>query len=304
MEKMWPLIEAQYSVFARWQAREHGVTWRELDRLVRLGVLEVLGRNVLRVRGAQRSNEQDLMIRQLDAGPAAAATKRSAAWVWGVPGFVPGWFDVARSREQQARPSASTRWPRFLPEHHLTVVRGMLVTTLARTMFDLAGMPKFAWRIGPIIDSVAGRSPSLLVAMHQMLPELAKSGRNGIVVTREALSTRPPDPVKRTGMERKFERILDTAGLSVPRRQVDLGGHSWIGRVDYYDDPYKIIYEIDSEAHHTTETDKRNDALRDDAALAAGFNEVVRIPEEHIWYEPHLVLEAVRDARRRWRRAA
>jgi very-short-patch-repair endonuclease len=280
------------------------VTWRELDRLVQRGVLEVVSRHVLRVRGAQRTAEQNVMIRQLDAGPGAAATKRSAAWVWGVPGFVPGYFDVARAREQQARPSATTRWPRFLPEHHLTVVRGLLVTTLARTMFDLAGMPKYAWRIGPIIDSVAGKSPSLLVAMHGMLPELAKQGRNGIVAVREALSTRPPKAEQLTGLERRFEHILRTAGLAVPRRQVDLGGHSWFGRVDYYDDPIKVIYEVDSEAHHTTETDRRNDALRDAAALEAGFNEVVRIREEHVWYEPHLVVEAVRTTRRQWHRRA
>jgi very-short-patch-repair endonuclease len=304
MEMMWPLVEAQHSVFGRWQAREHGITWRELDRLVRMDVLERATSRVLRVRGAQRTPEQDLMIRVLDAGYGAAATRRGAAWAWGVPGFVPGYFDVARRREHHARAGATSRWPRLLPEHHLTVVRGIVVTTLARTMFDLAGMPKYAWRIGPIIDSVAGKSPSLLVAMHQMLPELAKQGRNGIVAVREALAERPPDVVKLTGLERKFEHILRRAGLAVPRRQIDLGGHSWFGRVDYYDDPIKVIYEVDSEAHHTTETDTRNDALRDAAAIEAGFNEVVRIPEEHVWYEPHLVVSTVMQARARWRRAA
>ncbi|HEX4903970.1 MAG TPA: hypothetical protein VFU93_00870 [Acidimicrobiales bacterium] len=304
MDEMWPLVEAQHSVFGRWQAREHDIAWRELDRLVRMDVLEPVTRRVLRVRGAQRTAEQDLMIRVLDAGDGGAATRRSAAWTWGVPGFVPGYFDVARHRKDRARSSAVTRWPRLLPEHHLTVVRGIVVTTLARTMFDLAGMPKYAWRIGPIIDSVSGKSPSLLVAMHQMLPELAKQGRNGIVAVREALASRPPDAVKLTGLERKFEHILLNAGLAVPRRQIDLGGHSWFGRVDYYDDPIKVIYEIDSAAHHTTETDRRNDALRDRAALEAGFNEVVRIPEEHVWYESHLVVSAVMQARTRWRLAA
>ena len=304
METMWPLVEAQHSVFGRWQAREHGITWRDLDRLVRMAVLEPVTSRVLRVRGAQRTPEQDLMIRLLDAGAGAAATKRAAAWAWSVPGFVPGYFDVARQRSDRARSGAVSRWPRLLPEHHLTVVRGIVVTTLARTMFDLAGMPKYAWRIGAIIDSVAGKSPSLLVAMHRMLPELAKQGRNGIVAVREALDERPPDAVKLTGLERKFEHILRQAGLAVPRRQIDLGGHSWFGRIDYYDDPIKVIYEVDSAAHHTTVTDERNDALRDQAALEAGFNEVVRIPEEHVWYESHLVVSAVMRARTRWRQAA
>ena len=304
METMWPLVEAQHSVFGRWQAREHGIPWRDLDRLVRMGVLEKVTNRVLRVRGAPRTSEQDLMIRVLDAGAGAAATRRAAAWAWGVPGFVPGFFDVARQREHHARAGATSRWPRLLPEHHLTVVRGIVVTTLARTMFDLAGMPKYAWRIGVIIDSVAGKSPSLLVAMHRMLPELARQGRNGIVAVREALAERPPDAVELTGLERRLEHILRRAGLAVPRRQIDLGGHSWFGRVDYYDDPIKVIYEVDSAAHHSTVTDRRNDGLRDQAALDAGFNEVVRIPEEHVWYESHLVVSAVLQARTRWRLAA
>lgn len=305
LESFWPVVEAQHSVFARWQAKEHGLTWRDLDRLTRLGVVEVVTKRVLRVCGSQRTAEQGLMIAVLDAGPGAVAARRASAWVWGVPGFVPGWWDLARSRDLTSRASAGRdHWPRLLPEHHITVVRGMPVMTLARTMFSLAGMPKYAPRLGQIIDSIDGKCPSLLVAMHEMLPELAKQGRNGIVPVREALSTRPPDRVRLTGLERRFEHILTHAGLYVPRRQIDLGGHSWIGRVDYYDDPIKVIFEIDSEAHHTSETDRANDRRRDAAALDAGYNEVVRITEEDVWYQPSNVLHAVRETRRKWRRAA
>lgn len=304
MEAMWPLIEAQHSVFARWQATAHGVSWRELDRLVRLGVLEVVTRRVLRVRGCRPTAEQDLMIAVLDAGPGSVATGPAGAWLWGVPGFPPGPRDVARSRDLSTRATGADHWPRLLPAHHITVVRGIPVTTLGRTIFSLAGMPRFRHRIGPIIDSIDGKAPALLVAMHELVPELAKQGRTGIVVTREALSTRPPDRTRLTGLERRFEHVLTGAGLAVPRRQIDLGGHQWIGRVDYYDDEIKVIYEIDSAAHHTSLTDRRNDERRDRDALAAGFNEVVRIPEEHVWYEPQQVVLTVRDTRRRWTRRA
>lgn len=245
------------------------------------------------------------LIRVLDAGPGGAASRRSAAWVWQVGGFSPAHGDVIRPRDQLRGHAAGGHWPRLLPEHHLTVVRGIPVTTLARTIFDLAGMSEYAHRVGMIIDQVDRFSPSLLIAMHEMLPELAKQGRNGIVAVREALLIRPPDRVRLTGLERKFESILTSAGIAVPRRQVDLGGHSRFGRVDYLDDDdILVIYEIDSITYHTSLTDRRNDALRDAAAMEAGFNEVVRIPEEHVWYEPHLVRVAVLDARRRWQRAA
>lgn len=301
MDAMWEIVEAQHGVVARWQTAASGMTWRDVDRLVRGNVLEVVTRRVLRARGAPRTPDQDLMIAVLDAGPGGAASRRSAAWLWGVPGFPPGPADVVRDRSLSSRATSGAHWPVLLPSHHLTVVRGIPVTTLARTIFDLAAMPKYAWRIGGIIDRIDGKSPSLLVALHTLLLEMAKRGRIGTVAVREALSTRPPDRVRLTGLERRFEHILRSAGDEVPRRQIDLGGHSWIGRVDYYDDPIDVIYEIDSIAHHTSLTDRLNDARRDAAALEAGFAEVVRIPEEHVWYDPPQVLSAVRDARHRHR---
>ena len=304
MDAMWAMVEAQHGVVARWQTAACGLTWRDVDRLVRGGVLEVMTRRVLRARGAPRTPEQDLMAEVLDAGPGGASSRRSAAWLWGVSGFPIALDDVVRDRSLTSRSTSGSHWPVLLPSHHLTVVRGIPVTTLARTIFDLAAMPKYAWRIGGIIDSIDGKSPSLLVALHTLLPEMAKRGRTGTVAMREALSTRPPDRVRLTGLERRFEHILRSAGYAVPRRQVDLGGHSWIGRVDYYDDPIKVIYEIDSMAHHTSLTDRLNDARRDAAAIEAGFVEVVRIPEEDVWYDPAQVLSAVRRARYRHRLAA
>jgi len=76
-----------------------------------------------------------------------------------------------------------------------------------------------------------------------------------------------------------------------------VGGASWLGRVDYLDDTLRIPFEIDSVAHHTSLGDRRRDAERDASMLAAGFREIVRIPEEEIWYEPWRVVEAVRAAR-------
>jgi very-short-patch-repair endonuclease len=50
--------------------------------------------------------------------------------------------------------------------------------------------------------------------------------------------------------------------------------------------------------------DKRLDGLRDEALLAAGWREVLRVREDDIWHRPWLVVEEVRRARRRLRLAA
>ena len=183
----------------------------------------------------------------------------------------------------------------------MTVVRGIPVFTMARTIYELAGMSAWRPRLPRMIDTIDGRTPSLLIALHEMFPEVAVRGKPGIRFMRETLDVRPPDRVRLTGLERRFEHDLSTAGMPLPRRQVDLGGHSWIGRVDYYDDPIKVIYEIDSALHHRSHLDKLHDKQRDAEALAAGFNEVVRITEEDVWYDPSRVRQIVRDTRRKWR---
>jgi very-short-patch-repair endonuclease len=301
MKALWRLAEGQHAVFARWQARELDVDRWDVARLLRRSVVEAVTDRVLRVAGAPVTNEQALMIDVLDAGPGALASRRAAKWLFQLPGAHPGSADVARVRLQSTRSSAGTdHWPRLLPAHHVTVVRGIPTTTLPRTLFDLAALPDEAPRLGRLIDTIHGKSPSILHALHAMLPELAQRGRNGITLMRSLLDERPPGTIPRTGLERRFETTLRNAGIEVPRLQVDLGGHSWLGRVDYYDDARLLIYEIDSAAHHTSLTDRRNDALRDEAARTAGFAEVVRITEEAIWYQPWTVIETIRDAHRRY----
>ena len=182
----------------------------------------------------------------------------------------------------------------------MTVVRGIPVFTMARTIYELAGISAWRPRLPRMIDTIDGRTPSLLIALHEMFPEVAFRGKPGIPFMRATLDVRPPDRVRLTGLERRFEHVLASAGIPIPRRQVDLGGHSWIGRVDYYDDPIKVIYEIDSALHHKSHLDTLHDRRRDAEALAAGFNEVVRIDEEDVWYRPAEVLRVVLATRRKW----
>jgi very-short-patch-repair endonuclease len=299
VDELFELAEAQHALLARRQARQPGVERRDVARLVRRDVFEPVTREVLRIRGAPRTPQQDLMCAVLDAGPGGRSARRAAAWLWRMPGYPPGLSDVARARERSSRSSAGRDcWPRLLPERHTTVVDGIPVTTLPRTIFDLAALPSESKRLGRIIDTIHGRSPSILHALHAMLPELAQRGRTGITLMRALLDERPPGTIPRTGLERRFESILRNAGIDVPRLQVDLGGHAWIGRVDYYDDARLVIYEIDSALHHTSLTDRRNDERRDREAKDAGFRAVVRITEEAIWYEPWIVVQQVRDAHR------
>jgi very-short-patch-repair endonuclease len=163
-------------------------------------------------------------------------------------------------------------------------------------MFDLAAILR-PGRTRVLVNTVVTRSPAMLPALHRMLPELAKRGRTGITVMREILAANPiGTAVPASGNEARFEEICGNAGIHGLERQVDVGGHSWLGRVDYLLRRLDLVIEIDSELHHTSPGDRARDEERDAAMLAAGFRRVLRVAAEDLWRRPHLVAAAVRSA--------
>ena len=258
---------------------------------------------VLRLVGAPQTSLQQLMIAALDTnGP---VSHRAGAYLWRLPGFSVSPLEVSRRQDIGRRSSsvAVVHRVRYLPDSHITERRGIPVTTLPRTLFDLAGSIH-PGRLERLVETVIGKSPSVLTALHHLLDELGASGRDGVAAMRAILATRPEGYVAtESGLEARFARILADAGERPLERQVDLGGHEWIGRVDFLDRLLGIIFEIDSDLHHSTEMDKAQDRRRDEALLAAGFNEIVRMGESVVWYQPAQTLWRVQDARRRWSRA-
>ena len=291
------LAERQHALVTVRQARSLVSPWQLRARLAGPDWVRETAR-VLRLEGAPRTDEQVLMGAALDTG--GVVSHSSAAALWHLPSFAFGPVEVSRLRGASgSRPSGGhLHEPRWLPESDITEVRGVPVTTLPRTLFDLAGrLPP--GRTERLVASVVGRSPRLLPVLHRMLEELAERGRGGITVMRAILEQHPVGSMpEQTGLERRVNWILRGSGEPPLTPQVDVGGHEWIGRVDFRDPiaPH-VLYEIDSLVHHSATADRLRDAARDNALLAAGFCEVVRIPEEHVWYAPDRVVAAVRARR-------
>lgn len=248
------------------------------------------------------------MVAVLDAAPGSVISHLAAAALWRLPGFPWGPVEISQERGRSGRPSsvAVVHRPRYLPATHTTVVEGIPATTLARTLFDLSGdRGVHPARLERTVDTVLGRSPSSLSLLHSMLAELGQNGRSGIAAMREVLQARPVGYVApASGLEARLVRILAEAGEPPLHRQVDVGGHEWVGRVDFVDRGAQLLVEVDSAAHHTSKLDRDRDGQRDRALLDAGWRGVVRISEEQIWHRPWEAVSAIRRARGAGRGAA
>ncbi|HVM02552.1 MAG TPA: DUF559 domain-containing protein [Acidimicrobiales bacterium] len=298
------LAAVQYALVSVRQAQAMGATKSGL-RSRRLGPdWESVTARVLRLVGAPRGARQLLMLGVLDAGPGAAVSFGAGAFLWRLPGFPLGTVEVSRPRSRStcAVAAAIAHHPRLLPPHHVTECHGIPVTTLARTVFDVSTRLRPA-RLERLVDTVVARSPSALAALHATAADLRACGRRGSGPMRAVLSARPPGYVApASGLEARFDRILAEGGEPPLDRQVDVGGHEWIGRVDFVDRSLRIIVEVDSDLHHTSLLDRAADARRDEALRRAGWVDVVRVCEDEVWRRPHEAVAKVRAARRRARR--
>lgn len=288
----------RHGLLPRAELRAAGIDRHAVDRRIRAARVEVLSPRVLRHRAVPRSDEQRVLAGCLDVTGEAVASFDTAAWLWRLPGLAMRRVEVTAKRSQhRGSRLAFVHHPRRHLEDHIVVVRGIEVTDLPWTIFNLASRhhPK---RIARLIDSIGAKSPSVLVGLHKLLPRMVGKGMTGCVVMRELLEARPPGiRLPGSGAQRRFEEIIAAAGITGLRREVDLGGFEWTGRVDYKCDRSGVIFEIDSELHHTSPTDVAADAERDATLIADGATDVVRIWTEVLWSSPATAVDVVRRAR-------
>ncbi len=289
------MAERQHGVVSRAQARGLGASEDVLRSCVASPDWALLTTQVFRLVGAPRTFRQRSMAAVLDAGAAAAASHGTALALWGLPGPRPVTLDVSRRRGGTTRLSTMARvhTPRLWPPGHVTTVHGIPVTTMARTVFDLAGV-LHPGRTERALDNALARHLTSLPALRAVTGEMVGHGRAGSALMRRLLADREGSYVApESGLEARFASILAAAGLPVPVRQLDVGGERWAGRVDHVDQERNLVIEIDSDLHHTTLTDRAADRRRDQALRKAGYR-VVRVTEQQIWYRPHEVVEALK----------
>lgn len=170
------------------------------------------------------------------------------------------------------------------------------MTTLARTVVDL-GATEHPARVELALHAAIRRGMTW-EEVEAVVEELEARGRTGLPVARSLVLRHQGRPPLGSGLEGTALRMLLEAGLAEPRRQVDVGGEEWIGRVDFLYDDVRLVIEVDGSWHHDGALAVRRDKIRDAALVAAGFR-VLRLPEVLIRTSPDEVVRLVRDARRK-----
>jgi hypothetical protein len=232
------------------------------------------------------------------AGPGAVGSHHSAAAIHGLDQLgrqPPAVVVVTRAPggSRTGRPGVRLHIA-ALPSRHVTVRSGVRVTSVARTVVDLARTSSF--RAGVVVADSALRGKQ--VSKDELRAVVADCPRwPGI--RQASLVVEFSDGLSESALESISRVAFRDHGIPAPELQVPVGGDNGVvGRADFLWRRYGTIGEADGAMKYAN-TDRAISQLRRDAALRAAGFQVVHFTWQEIVKTPGQVAASIREAFRR-----
>jgi very-short-patch-repair endonuclease len=185
-----------------------------------------------------------------------------------------------------------------LPAQHVTSKLGLPVTTVARTVVDLARTGEF--RAGVVVADSALRAKQTSVAE---LRHLVTECRRWPGIAQAAEVVAFADAKSESALESIARVAFRDCKLPPPELQVWVGGEDVVGRADFYWRQYATIAEVDGGLKYASPEEARRQLRRDARLREAGF-ELVHFDWYDITRRPEYVRAAITAAFERGARAA
>jgi very-short-patch-repair endonuclease len=227
------------------------------------------------------------MAAVLASGPGAVLSHRSAASLWGLSLSSRQGIEVTRPGKLRGRHGVVVHRA-ALPSDETTEVDGIPVTTVPRTILDLAAVATKR-QVERAFNEAEVRQLTDRLSIPDLLDRYP--GRRGTAVLRAVLGDEGTlAGVTRNDFEERFALLIDAHGLPRPRFNADLAAGGRFFVVDCLWDEAKLVVELDGRAAHGTRRAFEADRERDRLLLADGWR-VVRITWRQLDAEAALVAD-------------
>lgn len=292
------------SITTRAELLASGRSDAKIRWLVQSGRLTALGNGAYAPSAAltplMQSAEGQLEVRAVAAMatlvPGAVASHHTAAQIYGLEMLERPADSVVLTRAPGDQGSRKGRvgvhvHAAALPAAHVTRRNGVLLTTVARTVVDLARSSSF--RGGVVVADSALRAR--LTTKKELREVVAACRRwRGIVQARRVVDF--ADGRAESPLESISRVALDEAGLPAPDLQVWVGNEfTAVGRADFFWARYHTIAEADGAAKYASQARAMTQLRRDTELREAGF-EVVHFGWQEITQTPWQVAASIRAA--------
>lgn len=295
------VAEGQHGLVTTAQLYRLGFSRSAISRACAARRLHRVHRGVYAVGHTVLSPHARCLAATLACGSGAVLSYESAAWLWGLLPACPAQVVVTISGEGQSRDGLQVHRLPNLPRRDRAILESIPVTSVARTLLDLAARASAptargadrrlqraierAERLGRLdldeIDALLGRC----------------SGRRGTKVLRTALEIYRDPAFSRSRAELLFLDLVKRAGLPRPALNIFIAGME----IDAYWEPERFAVEIDGWGAHRTRAAFERDPVRQEELKLAGIDSI-RITARRIEREPRQVVKrlgAMLAARRR-----
>lgn len=260
-----------------------GFSLSAITHRLAIGRLHQVRRGVYAVGRPQLTRHGIWMAAVLAGGDHALLSHGSAAALWGIG---PEWRLIEVSVRRPSRPRLNgvrARARPSLPDHDVTIHRGIPVTTPARTVLDQAATPISDASLERLVNEVdAARAidldaPSLRRYCDQ------RPGEPGVRRLRRLLD---PETFRLSDseLERLFRPLSLAAGLPQPLTKTFVNGYE----VDFYWPDLGLVVEADSLRYHRNAIKQARDLRRDQVHTAAGLT-TLRFTHSQVAHDPRQV---------------
>jgi hypothetical protein len=261
-EALATLVARQHGVVTRKQLEELGHSGGAVDGWVRRGRVHRIRRGVYAVGHTVLTDEGRWMAAVLACGAGAALSHRSAAALWGIGAREARDVDVTAARTRHPMAGIAVHRSRRLDRDEVTTLRNVPVTTLPRTIVDLADVLAErdlarAVHEAQVVHSLGDR------ALHEAVAKA--HGRRGAGRLRNVVGEGPDR--SRSELERRFLRLCDRHGLPRPVVNETVAGLE----CDFVWRERRLVAETDGWRYHRTRRAFELDRRRDQQLARAGF---------------------------------
>lgn len=298
-ERDWPprdatlaeLARRQWGVVSVEQLRALGFGRSAVTRRVRAGRLHRLYRGVYAVGHVHLGRDGRRLSAVLACGEGAVLSHRSAAAHWGLLQTNQARVDVTARRGRREVAGIRLHWSRSLTAQDTTTNEGMPITSIARTLLDLAATV----RSDRLERALAQAERLRLYDQAAIADVLSRSdGHRGRAALARATAREPK--LTRSELEAIFVRLVRQAGLPEPQSNLPLAApdHPRL-EPDFYWPTHRLVVETDGWGTHGTRAAFQTDRRRDASLVAAGWR-VMRFTYDDVVREGPTVVRRLRAA--------
>jgi very-short-patch-repair endonuclease len=257
----------QHGIVKGEQVRGAGLSRQGIRRRVEAGWLVPQYRGVYAVGHTALTKKSHLIAAVYACGSEALASHRAAGALWGVLRS-PQMIEVTATRGCKPKKGFTLHRSRLIHEEDRALIDNIPVTSLARTMVDLAdGLTEK--QLANAVHEAEVKRLFDLTQIERVLERLpGRKGRHKL--GRVLAAYRDVQPFTRSRAERLVLSLCEDHGLPRPSTNTWLESHE----VDFYWPEAKLVLEFDGGAVHRTTKAFYEDRQRDRALAAQGVHVV------------------------------